>query len=148
MDEVLIDTNILIYAYQSQEPLKHDRAVEVVEMLVASGRGRLSAQVLAEFANATTRGQRPILSTTEASTYVELLARSFAVFDVTQFAVLEALRGVRQHRMSYFDAQIWATAKLNQVSTVFTEDFDTGRVLEGVRFLNPLQAGFDLASWR
>ncbi len=33
---------------------------------------------------------------------------------------------------SYFDAQIWATARLNQVPTIFTEDFTNGRRLEGV----------------
>jgi predicted nucleic acid-binding protein len=61
---------------------------------------------------------------------------------------LEAARGARQHRLSYYDAQIWATARLNQVPTIFTEDFQSGRRLEGVLFLDPLQAGFDLTRWR
>jgi predicted nucleic acid-binding protein len=77
-----------------------------------------------------------------------LLCETFPVFDVTRFIVLEAARGVREYRLSYYDAQIWATARLNQVPTIFTEDFQSGRHLEGVQFLDPLQSGFDLEHWR
>jgi len=59
------------------------------------------------------------------------------VFDLTQFIVLEAVRGFRLHRLSYYDAQIWATAKLHQVGMILTEDFTHDRVVEGVRFVNP-----------
>ena len=43
--------------------------------------------------------------------------------------------------------QIWATARLNQVPTIFTEDFTNGRRVEGVQFLNPLLPAFDLTRW-
>jgi predicted nucleic acid-binding protein len=49
--------------------------------------------------------------------------------------------------MSYYDAQIWATARLNQIPTIFTEDFEHARRVEGVQFLNPLLPTFDLAPW-
>lgn len=61
--------------------------------------------------------------------------------------VLEALRGVRVHQMPYWDAQLWATARLNQIPVIFSEDFSTGATLEGVRFVNPLMETFDLAAW-
>jgi predicted nucleic acid-binding protein len=148
MDEVLIDTNIVVYGYQPEERFKHPRAVDVLETLMENGRGRLSAQILAEFVNATTKKRRPILPIDEVQTQVEWLVDSFTVYDVTPFIIFEALRGVRQHRLSYFDAQIWATAKLNQVPTIFTEDFQNGRLLEGVLFVNPFHADFDFEEWR
>ncbi|HUP48721.1 MAG TPA: PIN domain-containing protein [Thermoanaerobaculia bacterium] len=77
-----------------------------------------------------------------------LLAEAFPVFDVTRFIVLEAARGVRQHRLSYYDAQIWATARLNQVATIFSDDFQSGLRLEGVHFLDPLDSRLDLSRWR
>src|SRR2546423_9077870 len=137
MDQVLIDTNVLIYAHQTDEPLKRARAVEVLEELEQNGRGRLSAQILAEFVNSTTRSRTPTLSIDEAHAQAELLTRMFFVFDLTQFIVLEAVRGFRLHRLSYYDAQIWATAKLHQVGMILTEDFTHDRVVEGVRFVNP-----------
>jgi predicted nucleic acid-binding protein len=147
MAEVLIDTNILIYAHEPAETAKYSRAVETLEALSASGLGRLSAQVLGEFISATTRGRRPILNLEEALKQAALLADTFPVFENTRFIVLEAGRGVQQHQLSFYDAQIWATARLNQVPTIFTEDFQNDRHLEGVHFLNPLVAGFDLSRW-
>ena len=67
------------------------------------------------------------------------------VLSVTGPVVIEAARGVRDHRMSYWDAQIWATARLNQVDVVLSEDFQEGRLLEGVRFVNPFAPSFDVA---
>ena len=137
MDQVLIDTNVLIYAHQTDELLKRARAIEVLDELEQNGRGRLSAQILAEFVNSTTRSRTPTLSIDEAYAQAELLMRMFVVFDLTQFVVLEAARGVRLHRLSYYDAQIWATAKLHQVGVILMEDFTHDRVVEGVRFVNP-----------
>src|ERR1051326_7478449 len=138
MDEVLIDTNILIYAHEPSEREKYDRALRTMDALISSGLGRLSAQILGEFLSAATRGRRPILTVHDALRQATLLAEALPVFDLTGLIVLEAARGVREHRLSYFDAQIWATARLNQVPTVFTEHFTNGRRLEGVQFLNPL----------
>jgi len=147
MAEVLIDTNILIYAHQPAEREKYRSALSALEAVMESGLGRLSAQVLAEFISATTRTGRPILTIDESLAQASLLAEAMPVLDVTALIVLEAGRGVRQHGLSYFDAQIWATARLNQIPTIFTEDFVNGRRIEGVQFLNPLASGFDLGPW-
>jgi len=48
--------------------------------------------------------------------------------------------------MPYWDAQLWATARLNQVEVLLSEDFQDGRVLGGVRFVNPFAPSFDLAA--
>jgi predicted nucleic acid-binding protein len=49
MDEVLIDTNILVYAHQPSEAVKYERALRALETLMASWLGRLSAQILGSF---------------------------------------------------------------------------------------------------
>lgn len=59
--------------------------------------------------------------------------------------ILEAARGVRAHRFSYWDAQIWATAKLNQIPVVLSEDFSDGQSTEGIRFTNPFSPKFQLS---
>ena len=76
---------------------------------------------------------------------VERLARVWPVYDVTPLVVIEAARGARDHQLPYWDAQIWATARLNQVPVVFSEDFNTGSVLEGIRFVNPFAGDFSLS---
>ena len=42
-----------------------------------------------------------------------------------------------QHGLSFWDALIWAAAKENDVPMIYTEDFQDGRDIEGVRYSNP-----------
>ncbi len=44
------------------------------------------------------------------------------------------VQGVRDHRLAYWDALIWATVKMNQISTFLSEDFSRDSILEGVHF--------------
>ena len=69
------------------------------------------------------------------------------VFLLTPLIVTEAARAVRDYQLTYYDAQIWATARLNGVPVIFSEDFQTGRTLEGVRFVNPFADDFRLDEW-
>ncbi len=72
---------------------------------------------------------------------------AFPVYPLTSTIVLESLRGVRDYKLSYFDAQLWACAKLNQIPVIFSEDFQDGQTLEGVRFVNPFAETFELEKW-
>jgi predicted nucleic acid-binding protein len=72
------------------------------------------------------------------------LTASLSVLSATAAAVLEAVRGVDVHSMSFFDAQIWAVARLHQVPVVLSEDFSDDAVVEGVRFRNPFASDFDV----
>ena len=143
----LLDTNVIVYACDPGEPVKRDQAGRVLRFLEQTGSGRLSVQGLSEFVSATTRRLRPPLTAAEATKQVERLILSFPVFDLTPMVVLEALRGVRDHHLSYYDAQVWATARLNQVPIIFSEDFNTNATLEGVRFVNPFAPEFVLENW-
>jgi predicted nucleic acid-binding protein len=71
----------------------------------------------------------------------------FPIFNLTPQIVMEATRGVRDHQLSYYDAQIWATARLNQVQLVLSEDFQDGQTLEGVHFTNPFAPTFNIDEW-
>jgi predicted nucleic acid-binding protein len=39
------------------------------------------------------------------------------------------------------DALIWSAAVENRVAIIYSEDFQDGRELEGVRFVNPFSVG-------
>jgi predicted nucleic acid-binding protein len=141
-----VDTNVLVYAYDAKDVLKRDRAIEVLSILGEKDLGAISVQVLSEFFRAVTRPNRLILSPELARARIERYSRSWTVFDLRPINVLEAMRGVREHKLSYYDALIWATARLNGMPYLLSEDGQEGRYLEGVRILNPLSADFDLAS--
>ena len=146
MATILIDTNILVYAHDRGEHVKQQQSIRLLEALRPMGVVRLSAQCLAEFFRATTRGVHPILTTAQARQQIEALAYTWPVLDVTPRVVMEAARGVIDHQLAYWDAQIWASARLNQIPLVLSEDFTDGAVVEGVRFVNPLASAFDVGT--
>lgn len=146
-DRFFLDTNILVYAYDRAEPEKQAKALELLDRLASSGQGAVSAQVLAEFFIVVTRKIAAPLTVEEGLARVRNHLRTWTVLDLTGLIVLEAARGVREHRFSFWDALIWATAKLNQIPTVLSEDFADRSFIEGVRFANPFAADFHLDEW-
>lgn len=147
MARVLIDTNILVYAYDRGEHQKQQQAIRILDDLFTSGSGILSAQTLAEFFSVVTRGVSPILSVGQAYSQVQDLSQAWIVLEITPAIVSEAARGVREHQFAYWDAQVWATAKLNQIALVLTEDFPSAQHIEGVQFVNPFAPNFALEDW-
>lgn len=147
MTEILLDTNILVYVFDLAEMKKRAHAVTIIRELQNSSRGCLSIQCLSEFFNATTRGLSPKLTINNALQYVQDYLLAFPTFPLTQSIVLEAARAVRDHSLSFYDGQIWASAFINDVPVVFSEDFSDGRTIEGVRFANPFTKGFQLEKW-
>lgn len=142
---VLIDTNVFVYAHDRRDKDKQTRAVEVVESLAAFGAAVVSTQVLAECYTAVTSRIPDHLSPREAQELIEGLILAARPVNVTPFVVREAISGAVRLQLHYWDAQLWATAKLNGIDTILTEDFEDGRVLEGVRFVDPFAEGFSMA---
>ena len=144
---VFVDTNILVYCYDRANPAKQSRAIETMDQIVKSRAGAISTQVLAEFFTTVTRKLPAPLSRDDAWARLKHYASAWAVLDLTPQVVLEAVRGVRERTLSYWDAQIWAVARLHRIPVILSEDFQHGSLLEGVRFLNPLRTGAREQDW-
>jgi predicted nucleic acid-binding protein len=147
MTEILIDTNVLVYAHDLAEDKKRVQAIRVVYELQQNRLGCLSVQCISEFFNAVTKGKSPILLPDDAVEQANVLINSFPVFPLTPMIVIEAMASAKKHGMAYYDAQLWACAKLNQVPVIFSEDFQDGQIIEGVRFVNPFAETFELEKW-
>ena len=133
----LIDTNVLVYAFDAGDRERSARARAWLDALVDRGVGALSVQALTEFANVALRRMQPAWSARDVSATVLDLSRAFDVVSVTPLVVVEALRGVDEHGMSFFDAQMWAAARLHQVPYLLTESMATGTTVDGVTVVDP-----------
>ena len=140
----LVDTNILIYSYDPTDAAKQQRAIAVLDQLNLRGSGALSAQILGEFFVTVTRKIPTPLTAAQAEHSITRYVRSWTVYELTPLVVLEAVRGLQRYSFSYWDSLIWATAKLNGVPNVLSEDFSDGALLDGVRFLNPFNPAFNV----
>ena len=65
-DKILVDTNVLLYAYDRGDPVKQPEAIAVLDRLATLRLGVLTPQVLAEFFVNATRKLEPPLSIEEA----------------------------------------------------------------------------------
>jgi predicted nucleic acid-binding protein len=146
-DRAMADTNVLLYAYDRGEPSKQPQALALLDRLAVNGLGVLTSQVLAEFFVNATRRLRPPLTTQEAYGCIQNYLLSWQILDISGPIVLEAVRGVQTYQMSYWDAQIWASAKMNQIQVVFSEDFSSRPIIEGVHFVNPFEGDFEIEAW-
>ena len=113
----------------------------------SAGTGFLSTQVLAEFYHTVTLKLASPLTPDQAYRCLEHYVQVWTVLDVTPQIVLEAARGTRAYSLRFWDAQIWAAAKLNGVSAVLSEDFAAGAEIEQVRFANPFAQTFQPEAW-
>lgn len=141
-DRVLIDTNVLVYAVDTSEAVKCTQARRLLVSLESSGTAALSTQVLGEYCSVVLRRFRTSIPVENAARQAASWARVFPVHDVSVAVVMEALRGMVRYQLSYYDAQIWACARVNRIPVVLSEDFSDGAVIEGVRFVNPFAEGF------
>jgi predicted nucleic acid-binding protein len=145
MSAALVDTNVLFYAVDSTEPRRQSIARELIGLLETRRAGVVTTQVLAEFFSAVTRKLSHPASPDTAQAGLERYAATMRVLDMRVPVVFEAARGVRRYGLSYYDAQIWASARLAGIELVLSEDFASGTEIEGVRFLDPFAEGFSLA---
>lgn len=145
MSKIILDTNILVYSYDARDLVKHQFARKLLTDLHSQQSAVFPVQALAEYASVAQRKLK--ISSLDIYAHINTVSNAWQVLPLTPAIILEAARGVRDYQLSYFDAQIWATARLNQIPVIFSENFNNGAILEGVYFVNPFLPTFRLSDW-
>ena len=135
----LIDTNILVYRYDSRFPDKQSIASDILRDGIASGQARIAHQAIVEFVAAMTRGgpERWLLGPADARREAEEFMAQFPVVYPDDAVVRTALRGAAAYGLSWFDAHMWAYAEVNGIEELLSEDFQDGRMYGIVTVRNP-----------
>jgi predicted nucleic acid-binding protein len=133
-DRSFFDTNVLVYTDDRAVPAKQRRAIELVAGHRRAGTGVLSSQVLQEYFVTVTRKLR--VDAKIARRKVELLAEfDLVVPDLDD--ILAAIDLHRLHGFSFWDALVLRAAKESACTTLYSEDLQAGRVIDGVKIVNP-----------
>jgi predicted nucleic acid-binding protein len=123
-DRVFFDTNILLYTIG-----QHDARTPTAEGLLARG-GVMSVQVLNELASVAHRKlQMSWPEVTEALDAIRILCPS--PLPITAVMHDDALRLADQHGFHIYDALIVAAALEADCATLYTEDLQSGQVIDG-----------------
>ena len=136
---VLVDTNVLVYLFDAQEPAKQARAREVVSELARDSSLVVSSQVLSELYVTVTR---KLAYPLEASAALRALA-DLAVYPVVAIDAALVLRAASRavaEQVAYWDALILEAAVEAGAGTVYSEDLQHGRTYQGVTVVDPFAA--------
>lgn len=129
-----IDSNVLIYAEASDEPKKQAVALALLRRLKLAGTGVISTQALQEFANVALRkmglGANHVRKQLSAH-------EQFEVVQVTPEIIRGALDIHQTRSVSFYDALIVQAAITAGCDTLYSEDLNTGEVIDGVKINNP-----------
>ena len=129
MAKPFIDSNVVLYLFSSDK-LKADRT----ESLLQSG-GLISVQVLNEVASVCLRKLK--MTWEDVDAVLETLKSTCEVLPVTLASHEKAVGLVERFQISFYDANIAATAILGGADTLFSEDLQNGMSMESVTVVNP-----------
>jgi len=134
-----VDTNVLVYAFDSSEPVRQPAAAHLLSRLMDDDRLRLSTQVLQEFYVTMTRKVRTPWSPDRALAKLDDLA-AWPVLPADLAIIREAVLLSRDAVVSFWDALIVVSAARSGAEILYTEDLNDGQILGGVRVVNPFSA--------
>ena len=138
-DESFYDTNILIYAYNLNEPRKRKLCKQIVKD-VFSGRdvGVVSGQILVELYNSLTR--KLAVPEDSARKIVEsfILSENWLKINYNENTIRAALKSSFAFKSPFLDTLIAETMKDNGLNTIITENEKDFIKIPGIKVINPL----------
>ncbi len=134
-DKVFFDSNVLIYAYSSDDIIKEQC---VNKLLNSHDTIMLSTQTINEFINVMTRKKK--------ASYQQVAAAINEMFDIFLIETIDiviiqkAINIAIKHRYSYFDSLIVASALNGNCSILYSEDMHDNHVIEdNLTIINPFK---------
>jgi predicted nucleic acid-binding protein len=137
MSLAFFDTNILVYIEDASVLTKQKRASSLFHDHLLRGTAVLSLQVLQEYFATVTR---------KLSVTPEVAQRKVEIFSsgkIVRFEVTDIIAAIELHRLtqiSFWDALIVHAARASGAAVLYSEDFQHGSTLGGVRIVNPFIA--------
>ncbi len=133
-----LDTNVLLYAYDSTAGARHTQASALVLRLARSGEAAISVQVLQEFyVNAVRKIAEP-MSPSVARERLRAFSR-WKVHTPMSDDVLAASTLSEDHQLSFWDALIVRSASALECSVLWTDDLNPSQVISGVEVRSPFE---------
>ena len=136
-----LDTNVFVYALLASEPLKKQRALQLIEQALASHLGCISYQVIQEFANVATRKFAQRFSTDQCKQFIDAAMQPMNRVNSSPELLSKALDLQLETHYGFYDCLILAAALQAGAEVLYSEDLQHNQLVGGVlRIVNPFLA--------
>ena len=135
----LIDTNILVYAYDKSYLKKHKIAKVVVKTSWQTKSGVLSIQNLAEFYSIITRKVQKPIAISKAKQIILDLIEGFEILRYSEQTIVSAIDNQMIYGIPFRDSLIVATMEENGIDTIITENEKDFKKVEWLNVINPFK---------
>ena len=134
--KTFIDTNVLVYAHDTDAGARHTAAKALLAKLWDSRNGSLSTQVLQEFYVVVTRKFKPPMPRAKARAIVAAYGEWCDAPTEPQL-IVAASRLEEEHTLSFWDSQIVQAAIQAGADRLVSEDLQHGRRFGTLTIENP-----------
>ena len=133
-----LDTNIFVYALLASEPLKKQRALQLIEQALASHLGCTSYQEIQEFATVATRKFAQRFSTDQCKQFIDAAMQPLNRVSSSPELLSSALDLQLETHYSFYDCLVLAAALQAGAEVFYSEDLQHNQLLGGtLRIINP-----------
>jgi predicted nucleic acid-binding protein len=132
-----LDTNVLVYSFDQDNPLKRDRAAGLIAEALEESRGVISTQVVQEFLNAALRKFSRPLSHPDAQRYLTVVLEPLCAVFASVELYHRAIEISGRWKYPFYDALIIASALEAGCSILYSEDLQHGQRIGPLKILNP-----------
>jgi predicted nucleic acid-binding protein len=132
-DKVFIDTNILLYSYSKNEPIKQQKSLEVINENIDFS--IISKQVINEISNIFFR--KFALNATQIKQNINDIYQAISVVDFDKEIQFLAIEIKQKHQIQFYDALIIATAIQNNCNILYSEDMQHSQTIDRLKIINP-----------
>lgn len=136
MSKAFLDTNVLVYASDMDQPAKRDAARALMRQCAQDLPPCISTQVIQEFYVALTRklGVEPLKTKDIVHSFRHMEIVSIDIDDINR-----AIDGNILWQVSFWDALIVTAAQKARCDVLYTEDLNHGQVFDTLTVCNPFR---------
>ena len=131
--EVFLDTNIVVYSFDSDSPAKQRKAREIL----AGSTWFVSWQVIQEFSFVALHRFKVPLKPQDLSDYISIKLWPRCRILPSEVILTKAIAIQARYSFRYYDSLVVASAIAGSAKTLFSEDLQHGQTIDSLTIKNP-----------
>ena len=136
-DKFFLDTNIFVYAFDSTDSKRQDKANNLIKFALANHMGCISYQVIQEFLNVATRKFAVPLSIPDCEKYLNSVLSPLCEIYSNIDLYFRSLDILERWQFSFYDSLIISAALQSNCKILYTEDLQHQQKIQDLIICNP-----------